>query len=117
MTTSTCPDCQHTASAARAAYIERHVHVLPDGRWVIAVWSERNAQWTASMSRRAAQRTGCFGVSARSLAGIAGDGCVTKYASRASAVRALGEDTCAEDLCPPHARELSDVVDTAYADD
>ena len=116
-TTDTCRDCAHAKRAAIARIVERNVQLLPSGRYVLAAWSDRNAQWPADMSSSAARLTGCSQVSARTLAGIAGDPCVTKYASRSSAVRALraeevlaGQGTLA-DLCPAHRREVFDALD------
>lgn len=106
MTTRTacpaCPDCLAAQKAARARAIARYVHETPSGRFVIAEWSERNACYLADMSRRARRSTGCHTVSAKSITGIACDPCVTKYTTRASAIRALDTSDADSRMCRKH---------------
>lgn len=68
--------------------VDDYVHRTERGRWVVAHWSEGNACYIASMTSVGRRLTGCSQVSARSVEGIARDGNVATYASRASAVRA-----------------------------
>lgn len=109
-TTTTCPACRTAETAARAAWIESHVHETAAGRWVIAQHDARNVNWTASMTPRAQRLTGCSGVSSRTLEGIASDGNVATYASRAGAIRAAAEDVrgaMSGALCRDHARQIA----------
>lgn len=109
--TTTCTACRNAETAARVAWITRNVHETASGRWVLAQHDARNANWIASMTPRARRLTGCSQVSARTLEGIARDGCVQTYASRASAIRAAAEDlqhAAWGALCRQHAQELSD---------
>ncbi len=59
------------------------------GGFVIAEWSDRSANYTASMTAASARLTGCSGVFARTIRGIAESANVQVYATAASARRAL----------------------------
>jgi hypothetical protein len=66
------------------------------------------------MSPRARRLTGCSQVSSRTLAGLANDGTVATYASRASALRSCRLSLEAEAmgaLCAAHRAELIAAMD------
>lgn len=108
-TAATCTDCRRAETAARTRRIARLVHETRRG-WVIAQHSEKDHQWSASMTARAAKATGCSGVVAADLEAIASDPCVQVYTTRAGAVRALGDDHETH-LCAAHNRAFN----AAYA--
>jgi len=64
--------------------VNDYVHETPTGRWVVAVWSERNAQWSTDNVTSASARSGFSGAFARRLQDLD----TPKYASKAAAVRA-----------------------------
>jgi hypothetical protein len=117
MTTHTrtaCPDCRLAEAAARSAWIAGHIHQVRPGQWVVAQRDARSATWTASMAPRSRRLTGCSQVSSRTLYGIADDGTVATYASRASALRSCRLSLEAEAmgaLCAAHRAELLAALD------
>lgn len=64
---------------------ENLIHQKKNGRWVIARWDQKHAQWQAPMTAEEAKLTGCHTYMANTLEGL---GC-TSYAHRSSAVRRL----------------------------
>lgn len=84
-TTTTCPDC---ARAAREKQLAALVHETPHGRWIVAYWDERHAQYQADRYVRLTSGDAHTAV-ARTIEALASDGSVKKYASRAAAARAL----------------------------
>lgn len=70
-----------------AVDVSEYVHGHAD-RWVVAMWSERKAQWTAPVSCAYQDSTGLSIAFARTLRGVAEAGGVPTYASRSSAARA-----------------------------
>lgn len=115
MTThAACSACRLAEAAARTAWIAGHIHQVRPGQWVVAQRDSRSATWTASMSTRARRLTGCSQVSSRTLAGLADDGSVRRYASRASALRSCRLSLEAESmgaLCVAHRAELIAAMD------
>lgn len=115
MTTHTaCSACRLSEAAARAAWIAGHIHQVRPGQWIVAQRDSRTATWTASMSTRARRLTGCSQVSSRTLAGLADDGSVRRYASRASALRSCRLSLEAEvmgALCAAHRADLMSELD------
>jgi len=63
-----------------AAYVQRRT----DGRWVVAVWVERAAQYQAPMTAAERRLTGCHTHCARTVDGLGGG---YWYARRADALR------------------------------
>jgi len=108
---TTCTACLAAEKTARTAWIEEHIHETASGRWVVASHDARTHNWTASMTPRTQRLTGCSQVSARSLNGIARDGSVQTYTTRAGAVRAAADgiaNATMGALCAAHRRELID---------
>ena len=64
----------------------RFVHEYRPGRYVVAQWLERAAQYHAPMTREGKRLTGCSTVSARSLDGLAGSPNIYLYRTRAGAL-------------------------------
>ena len=56
-----------------------------DGRWIVAVWNERNAQYTAPMTALEKRVTGAHTWSARTVDGLGDVGYI--YSRRSDALR------------------------------
>jgi len=112
--TTACSACRLAETAARAAWIAGHIHQVRPGQWVVAQRDSRTATWTASMSPRSQRLSGCSQVSSRSLCGIADDGSVRRYASRASAVRSAKQQIEWEmdsAICSEHRAQINADLD------
>lgn len=71
---------------ARESKFAAFVHEYKPGRFVVAAWNERAAQYQAPMTAEAKRLTNCSTVAARSLEAFASDPNVYRYKSRASAL-------------------------------
>lgn len=87
MSTTTESTCTHCKREAREKQLRASVHETSRG-WIVATWSERNAQYQADRYVRASGGDAHTAV-ARTTEALARDGSVKKYTTRASAARAL----------------------------
>lgn len=71
----------------RRSWFSDKVQELDSGRWVVAYWDDRGAQWLAPLNRLGRDQ-GLFYAFARSLRGLGGDPCVSRYKTRAGAMAA-----------------------------
>lgn len=89
MTHTTCTECLTAERAARARWIDNHIHETRTGRFIIA--QHHRGQYIADMNARGRRLTGCSQVFGPTVASAASDPSVTKYASHRGAVRAAAE--------------------------
>lgn len=90
MHTTTCTDCLTAEKAARARWIESHIHETRTGRFIIA--QHHRGQYIANMSARGQRLTGCSQAYGPTIASVASDPNVTKYTTHRGAVRAAADD-------------------------
>lgn len=77
--------------------MNREIYEDSRGRFVICQYDERNGNYVADMTAQSQRLTGCWQVSARTVDGISTSANVQRYASRASARRALRRMESQED--------------------
>jgi len=80
-------NCPHCKREAREKQLRASVHQTARG-WIVATWSERDAQYQADRYVRATSEDAHTAV-ARTTEALARDGSVKKYTTRAGAARAL----------------------------
>jgi len=84
MANAVCLDCVSALKTARAKQVERWVHEREDGRFAVAKWDGRAAQWTWHQKPPPKHVSGYCYSFARTLAG-----CTRHYASRSGAIASL----------------------------
>ena len=109
-----CSACRLAETGARTAWIAGHIHQVRPGAWIVAQRDSRSATWIAAMAPRSQRLSGCSQVSSRTLAGLADDGTVATFASRASAVRSAKQQIEWEvdsSICSDHRAQINAELD------